>query len=248
VPSGLADTITEAQFSAIDSDGNGKISKSELTTAKTEYEQNGAVNGVMITLKDITTIEVYYGYDLGDDDSEDPQFDDGGSGLQTSEVRLDGSTIRISSEGLTSFSIADLPNNVRVSNVGDGVYDPNAGEILVGGPTNPAPDTYEFTLNPDTDEYAVGDTVEFTVQGNAVTIPVVQAASIPSGLADKGVSSDSYNAVVGTDEKLGAGNLASAIQSWSGDDGSTTGSVGETNVGAGELSSMIRYWSNQIGG
>lgn len=86
---------------------------------------------------------------------------------------------------------------------------------------------------------------------DTATTPVTVTDSdsgVPTALADRGVSSTSYTAVVGTDSQLGAGNLAAAIQSWAGDDGSQTGFVGDTDVGAGELSSMINYWATEIAG
>jgi len=77
---------------------------------------------------------------------------------------------------------------------------------------------------------------------------VTEAPSVPTQLAEEDVSAASYNAVVGSDEQLGAGNLAGAIQSWAGDDGSQQGFIGDTDVGAGELSSMINYWASEIAG
>ena len=63
--------------------------------------------------------------------------------LDTTEVAIDGSTVTVdNSAGTQSFAIENIPSDVSVSNVGDGVYDSNAGEILVGGPTNAAPTTY----------------------------------------------------------------------------------------------------------
>jgi len=86
---------------------------------------------------------------------------------------------------------------------------------------------------------------------DTATTPVTVTDSdsgLPTALADRSVSSASYTAVVGTDSQLGAGNLAAAIQSWAGDDGSQVGFVGDTDVGAGELSSMINYWASEIAG
>lgn len=165
-----------------------------------------------------------------------------GPTVTSSTVDINGSTVAVdNSVGATTFAVENLPSDVEVSDTGDAVYDSNAGELLVGGPTNPAPETYEFTLNPDKDAYTVGDNVSFTVAGSEATLNITRT-TVPSDISEE-VETQQYDAVTGEETKLGAGNLAAAIQSWSGDDGSRQGYVNGVKVGAGELSEMITYWA-----
>lgn len=183
-------------------------------------------------------------------DSQPVSFTVVGPTIASSEVDIDGSTIEIdNSVGATSYSITNLPNDIEISNTGDGVYDANAGEILVGGAAGTASDSYQFTLNPDNNAYEVGENVNFTVAGVETSVEVTQT-TVPASFGEeyRDVSPESYSAVVDGEDALGAGNLAGAIQSWAGDDGSAQGSIGGTNVGAGELSAMINYWSQEVAG
>jgi hypothetical protein len=182
-----------------------------------------------------------------DGDDSDDNESDGGSAVENDGVSINGSEIRIPVDGRTSLAVTDLPSDVTVSPDDNGIYDSGAGEILYGGPTAQLPETVTFTLTPG-ESYEVGDTIDFTVDGESVSLPVTEAPSVPTQLAEEDVSAASYNAVVGSDEQLGAGNLAGAIQSWAGDDGSQQGFIGDTDVGAGELSSMINYWASEIAG
>jgi hypothetical protein len=165
--------------------------------------------------------------------------------IETEEVSVNGSTVSIPTNDKTSIAVTELPSDVSVTPDKNGIYDSSAGEILYGGPTTDLPETVTFTLTPG-EQYTPGDTIEFVVDGEPVTLDVTAGPSVPSQLADRGVSAQSYAAVVNDNEQLGAGNLAGAIQSWAGDDGSQQGFVGETNVGAGELSSMINYWASEV--
>lgn len=74
--------------------------------------------------------------------------------------------------------------------------------------------------------------------------------TVPSAFGDEygDVSAKSYSAVLAGEDRLGAGNLAAAIRSWAGDDGTERGSIDGTSVDAGELSAMINYWATEIAG
>jgi len=167
--------------------------------------------------------------------------------VENDGVSITGSEIRISVEDRSSFTVTGLPSDVSVSPGDNGIYDSSTGEIRYESPTAQLPATVTFTLTPG-ESYEFGDTIEFTVDGESVSLPVTEAPTVPTQLADEDVSAASYNAVVGSDDQLGAGNLAAAIQSWAGDDGSEQGFIGDTDVGAGELSSMINYWASEIAG
>jgi hypothetical protein len=144
---------------------------------------------------------------------------------QSNGEPVDGASVDISDLGLSGTTDAD--GEVTFS-VNESVADDYAVEVSADGYTDITPD--------------MG--VNLTVEDDADTTP----GDVPQQLAEEDVSAASYSAVVGDDSQLGAGNLAGAIQSWAGDDGSEQGFVGETNVGAGELSSMINYWSSEIAG
>ena len=120
-----------------------------------------------------------------------------------------------------------------------------AADGTAATPVTPLSTTPEITITvTDSSNGQDTATTPVTIEQDGDATP----GDVPQQLADEDVSAASYSAVVGDDSQLGAGNLAGAIQSWAGDDGSEQGFIGETNVGAGELSQMINYWSSEIAG
>lgn len=104
-----------------------------------------------------------------------------GQTLATDEVDIGSSNVTITnSEGVQSYSVGALPENVTVSNVEPGVK--GASTILVGGPTATAPSTYTFTLNPDNSAYTFGDTIDFTVGGESVSLEVAGPSTTTSSV------------------------------------------------------------------
>ena len=93
--------------------------------------------------------------------------------VQEDDVSVDGSTVTITTSGANSISVSNLPSNATVSNISDGgSYDDEEGSILYADFGSGLPDTVSFRLTPP-ESAAVGDTVQFTVDGEPVSLNVV---------------------------------------------------------------------------
>lgn len=123
-----------------------------------------------------------------------------GQTVVTDEVDIGSSNITITNDqGLESYSVGGLPDTVSVSNIDPGTR--GVDTILVGGPAVPAPDTYTFTLNPNSSAYTFGDTIKFTVGGKSVSVEVAGPTMTTSSVdidgstvtVDNSVNADTFS-------------------------------------------------------